>query len=208
MKIISHRGYWSDPSEKNTQEAFVRSFQEGFGTELDVRDCNRQLVVSHDMPTGDELLLAEVLDFLEGRNLPVAVNIKADGLAKPLLEIMSSYKSLDWFTFDMSIPETIVQLKLGLPVFTRASEHETPPPLYQSALGVWLDSFDGEWWTPSTAESFLHDGKRVCIVSPELHGRDHYPLWNRLASSGLTEHPELILCTDLPAEARQMFGAT
>lgn len=38
MKIISHRGFWHNPSEKNTEMAFCRSFELGFGTETDVRD--------------------------------------------------------------------------------------------------------------------------------------------------------------------------
>ena len=51
-KNISHRGYWQDASEK--QRTFV-AICPWFGTETDVRDCE-QLVISHDMPTGNELL--------------------------------------------------------------------------------------------------------------------------------------------------------
>jgi hypothetical protein len=29
--------------------------------------------------------------------------------------------------------------------------------------GVWLDCFEGIWFTPSTVETFLRDGKRVAI---------------------------------------------
>ena len=50
MIIISHRGYWIQPAEKNTEEAFSRSFERGMGTETDVRDHRGELVISHDMP--------------------------------------------------------------------------------------------------------------------------------------------------------------
>lgn len=208
MIVLSHRGYWKEPAEKNRPVAFHRSYDLGFGTETDVRDLRGELMIAHDMPTGEEISLAAMLDILAGRNLPLAMNVKADGLARALKAIMDARGVADWFTFDMSVPETVVQLRLGLPVFTRASEYEMPPPLYDRAIGVWLDAFTGQWWEPAVAESFLRDGKRVCIVSPELHGRDHLPLWSALAASGLAAHPALMLCTDLPEDARARFGAS
>lgn len=38
MKILSHRGWWQNENEKNTILAFQRSFQNSFGTEMDIRD--------------------------------------------------------------------------------------------------------------------------------------------------------------------------
>jgi hypothetical protein len=208
MIVLSHRGYWKEPAEKNRPVAFHRSYDLGFGTETDVRDLRGELMIAHDMPTGEEISLAAMLDILAGRNLPLAMNVKADGLARALKAMMDARGVADWFTFDMSVPETVVQLRLGLPVFTRASEYEMPPPLYDRAIGVWLDAFTGQWWEPAVAEGFLRDGKRVCIVSPELHGRDPLPLWGRLEASGLAAHPALMLCTDLPEDARARFGAS
>jgi hypothetical protein len=208
MIVLSHRGYWKEAAEKNRPVAFHRSYDLGFGTETDVRDLRGELMIAHDMPTGEEISLAAMLDILAGRTLPLAMNVKADGLARALKAVMDARGVADWFTFDMSVPETVVQLRLGLPVFTRASEYEMPPPLYDRAIGVWLDAFTGQWWEPAVAEGFLRDGKRVCIVSPELHGRDPLPLWSRLEASGLAAHPALMLCTDLPEDARARFGAS
>ena len=64
MRIISHRGYWNTPAEKNTIHAFQRSFALGFGTETDIRDLKGELVISHDMPIGDEIRFEDFLDFL------------------------------------------------------------------------------------------------------------------------------------------------
>jgi hypothetical protein len=101
----------------------------------------------------------------------------------------------------MTVPELVVQLRLGLPAYTRASEYEQPPPCYDRAIGVWLDAFEGQWYSASVIERFLRDGKKVCIVSPELHGREHRSLWSSLKQSGLVAHPDLTLCTDLPEDA-------
>ena len=206
MIILSHRGYWKEVAEKNRPVAFHRSFDQGFGTETDVRDVAGKLVISHDMPKGEEISLEDMLDILAGRDLPMAMNIKADGLAIALNNAMRDRGLTRWFTFDMSVPETVVQLRLGLPVFTRASEFENPPPLYDRAIGVWVDDFGAEWMTPAAIRAFLADGKRVCIVSPELHGRDPQPLWQALKSDGVTTAPNLMLCSDLPERAAEFFG--
>jgi nucleoside-diphosphate-sugar epimerase len=49
MNIISHRGFWLKDEEKNTIQAFERSFEFGFGTETDIRDYKGELVISYDM---------------------------------------------------------------------------------------------------------------------------------------------------------------
>jgi hypothetical protein len=47
-------------------------------------------------------------------------------------------------------------------------------------------------------------GKQVCVVSPELHSREHLDLWHSLKKmSGTTD---LLLCTDFPEQARQFFA--
>lgn len=48
IKIIAHRGMWFQQDEKNTFPAFERALQNGFGIETDFRDCNGELVISHD----------------------------------------------------------------------------------------------------------------------------------------------------------------
>lgn len=206
MIVLSHRGYWLRPEEKNTPPAFSRSFDMGFGTETDVRDTGGRLVISHDLAGGDEISFSEVLDMLADRPLPLALNIKADGLARALVQELAARSLSHWFTFDMSVPELVAQLRLGLPVFTRASEYEPEPALYARATGVWLDSFERDWFGVDAISEFLSDGKQVCVVSPELHGRDPQPLWTLLKNSRFAEHPQLMICTDRPEDARAQFG--
>lgn len=203
MIILSHRGYWLESTEKNKEVAFRRSFDLGFGTETDVRDRKGELVISHDMPNGNEMTLDDFLKIFGKRTLPLAMNIKADGLVIPLNKAMQAKGITDWFVFDMSIPDTRGYLQAGVPVFARMSEVEREPAWLDKSAGVWLDAFNGTWYDANVVDSLLKSGKRVCIVSPELHGRDYEPLWNTLLP--LAEHPALMLCTDFPERAKIYF---
>jgi len=201
--IISHRGYWKTSDEKNTSTAFQRSFDLGFGTETDVRDCKGDLLISHDMPSGKEISLEQSIDVLAGRNLPLAINIKSDGLAGMLGEIMRKRQVQNWFVFDMSIPDMRSHLNVGNPVFTRMSEIELEPAYLEESEGVWLDMFASQWYDTSVIESLLNRGKQVCIVSSELHGKTPSGLWDSLRT--IADNPNLLLCTDQPESARQYF---
>lgn len=207
MEILSHRGYWKTAGEKNTQTAFARSFALGFGTETDVRDLQGRLVISHDMPTepamGLDSYLAGLAQHTGGR-LTQALNIKSDGLAVPLARHMRECAH-PWFVFDMSVPDMVQHLRAGNPCFARMSEYEAFPQAFAGQIqGIWLDAFQSTWYSASLIESLLGQGLRVCVVSPELHGRsDAEDLWRALRP--LREHPDLLLCTDLPEAARALL---
>ena len=66
-----------------------------------------------------------------------------------------------------------------------------------------LDSFEKEWFDTSTIKDLLAINKRVCIVSPELHGREYKKFWNTIKS--LSNEKDLMLCTDYPEEAKVFF---
>lgn len=203
MKIISHRGFWQTTSEKNTESSFIRSFDLGFGTETDVRDSQGKLVISHDIARGDEMTLSALLALMSKDQQLLALNIKSDGLARLLCTTMSNYNRDNWFVFDMSIPDMREHLAIGNPVFTRMSEVEQNPVWLDRVDGVWLDSFDSEWFDLSLINDLLKEGKRVCVVSSELHNRKHLALWSMLLP--LAKSDLLILCTDYPAKAREFF---
>lgn len=208
MKIISHRGYWLSASEKNKTTAFERSFELGFGTETDIRDCLGQLVISHDVPSHNEQSLEGFLASAScfatiKKPLTLALNIKADGLVALLAKLLPRYPQLDCFVFDMAVPDMRQYLAVGIPVFTRMSEVERVPSFLDQATGVWLDAFEGEWYSNETIEDLLRAGKRVCIVSSELHGRPHLAQWRQL--NDLTQTNQIILCTDKPEEALAYF---
>lgn len=211
MQIISHRGYWKVGTEKNKIVAFERSFNLGFGTETDVRDFNGELVISHDFPTSSKEKMIYLEDFFNsyisiGNNLPLALNIKSDGLQEKLKTLIIKYNITNYFVFDMSIPDTLGYVKKEINFFSRQSEYELTPILYKECNGVWLDEFLTHWITSEIIEDHLKKNKVVCIVSPELHGRNNTREWANYKNFITNQFSDnLILCTDNPEEAKKYF---
>jgi glycerophosphoryl diester phosphodiesterase len=209
MIILSHRGFWDDKIAKNSIESFERSFKVGFGIETDFRDCEGNLVISHDPPLKNSLYANKLFSLLAQTNkdLPLAINIKADGIQNLIKSALDEYDIHNYFLFDMSVPDAITSIKAGLKIFTRQSEIETSPYLYDQAKGIWIDAFyDDLWITPSLIEQHLDAGKQVCLVSPELHGRPHHAFWERLARLSICTRSTLMLCTDYPDKAHSYFN--
>ncbi len=208
MHILSHRGFWVRADEKNTVAAFERSVKAGFGTETDFRDCLGRLVVAHDLPDASALDADAFFACFAARNaeLPLALNVKADGLQDLMLSAVQRHALTNYFLFDMSVADALVSLRRGLRVFTRESDVERLPPFYERAAGVWLDAFaDESVINRSAIERHLAAGKQVCIVSSELHRRDPADLWGRLREAGVHQHADVMLCTDRPSEAQSFF---
>ena len=208
MIILSHRGYWKELDERNTRTAFARSFDLGFGTETDLRDCLGKIVIAHDMPKGDEMPFEEVLQIMNGRNLPLALNIKADGLADGILELLKKYGHTNYFTFDMAIPDMVVQIKRGLWVFTGLSDILQVPVMLDQSAGVWLDCFNSDWYGPDTIDDLIAGGKSVCIVSSDLHKRATDEQWAIVRKCKHIDTENLLLCTDYPEQAKEFFCNT
>ncbi|SEQ35826.1 hypothetical protein SAMN05216522_102271 [Rosenbergiella nectarea] len=200
MISISHRGYWLNPSEKNSIAAFKRSFSQGFGTETDIRDYCGELVISHDIPSKESISFEKFLNLFISydHRLPLALNIKADGLAKDINEFLKFYKIDNYFCFDMSIPDTLHYLEKDMNVFMRRSEYEADNELFFYAKGIWLDSFHANSLDNENVAKYLELGKKVCIVSPELHRRDESEMWKEIKAlpSEYYSSDQLLLCTD------------
>lgn len=205
MQILSHRGYWKEVSEKNQKIAFERSFDLGFGTETDVRDIKGKLVISHDMPSGEEITFEEVLQIMNGRNLPLAINIKADGLCDEIKNLLLKYNHTNYFCFDMSIPDMVVQLKKEMQVFTGLSDILPNPVLLDKSAGVWLDCFNSDWYGTDVIDNLISQNKKVCIVSADLHKRETDYQWELISKCKSINNDNLMLCTDYPEKAKEYF---
>lgn len=200
MQILSHRGQWSCQAEKNSSVAFVRSFENRFGTETDIRDHFGRLIISHDVAVGQPMDLERFLELYIklGLGLPLALNIKADGLQGLFTSMLEKFEvQQNCFVFDMSVPDMLGWLKTPVSVFTRHSDIEPDPVLYDRVQGVWLDGFYSTWWNADTIRRHIDRGKRVCVVSPELHGRDPVQAWDILGTCADCG-PDLMVCTDAP----------
>jgi hypothetical protein len=207
MEIISHRGYWKEIHEKNTKQAFARSFEKGFGTETDLRDYNGEIVISHDIPNNTAVLLSDFFQTYKssGKSKKLALNIKSDGLQKKILSELNKYGITNYFVFDMSIPDTIAYMDENIIFFSRQSEYELHPNLYDKCKGIWLDAFEGIWYESKLILEHLKNYKEVALVSPELHKRDHIEFWKMLKDNKIHFMKGVILCTDFPEDAKNFF---
>lgn len=210
MIIISHRGYWKASQEKNTLLAFNRSFEMGCGVETDIRDFNGKLVISHDIATENSLSVEDFFRsyqrFSNNRSL-LALNVKADGLQLEIKKYLEEYQIDNYFFFDMSIPDMMGYLKQQLTTFARWSEFEPETPLFKRVQGVWLDSFSKTIVDEKLIQNFIDSGKKVCLVSPELHARPYADVWKayKAFSASTLDSEQLILCTDFPEQAKRFF---
>lgn len=219
MLILAHRGLWTELPQRNTRTALRNAFDLGFGVETDIRDHNGELVISHDMATRDCIPLSVMLQDYNAAGRPgqLALNIKSDGLAGPLMDELSAFEGMreKAFVFDMSVPDTLHYLrKDGLRVFTRHSEYEPQPPLELQAAGIWMDCFVNQWVDPTEIIHRIRLGQIIAVVSPELHKRERYQEYWRflkmhLDHSGIDRgllEKSLMLCTDYPREAHDLFS--
>lgn len=180
-----------------------------FGTETDIRDYNSKLVISHDIPDAKSMGLDIFLDIYKSLNpsLPLALNIKSDGLQSELEKVLKNYQIEDYFVFDMAVPDGLIYARKGFRTFTRHSEHETSPAYYGLAHGVWMDEFNGHWISDAVINEHIRAEKSLCIVSPELHGRNHLQEWRHYKELESTiGKGKLMLCTDFPQLAREFFN--
>jgi hypothetical protein len=209
MIILSHRGYWKNENEKNIPISFERSFSLSFGTETDIRDYKGELVIAHDMADENSISVEKFFEIYNkyDKTLPLALNIKADGLQAKLKVLLKEYNITNYFVFDMSIPDGLQYLKQDMKSFTRESEYEIVPSFYDEAYGVWLDEFKGHWIDNKTIKKHINNNKQICIVSPDLHKREYKKEWQHYKDIekelGIDN---LMICTDYPEEAKEFFN--
>lgn len=210
-RILAHRGFWLEASEKNSTSAFIRALIHGFGIETDLRDLDGELVISHDPPKSGEkpISFATFLEIYKsvGTNGWLALNIKADGLSGLVGEYLVKYGIINAFVFDMSVPDMRHYTNSRTKVFTRLSDLEPIACCIDQCAGVWLDSFEEPYVKSSVINMTSQKGHFAAIVSPELHKRGYQEAWTDWASScNFSENGRLMLCTDFPSKALEYFG--
>jgi hypothetical protein len=212
MNIIARGGWYVMPEEKDLPSAYYRALEAGMGIVVPVRDHDGHLVIAHGPATDDAVAFD---DFLAERpvwpgNPPiVAIRVCAEGLSRLLHRSLLKLEGVVPYLVGISVPDMPAYMEGQIPIFVRQSDHEPQPPFYEFAEGVWLDSFERDWFDERLIIQHLRAGKLVTIVSPEIHGREHGPLWEmieklqgKLGELGTS----LQLCTERPQDARSVFG--
>lgn len=162
-QIITHR--------RNTIEELV-STPVKYGIEMDIRSYGDRLIVQHE-PFIDAVSFEEWVKHYKHRTL--ILNIKEEGIEYRVKEIVEEHKIQDYFFLDLSFPYLIKMINKGESrVAIRFSEYEseqTALALAGQAEWVWVDCFTKMPLSKRSYET-LSKHFKICIVSPELQGRD------------------------------------
>lgn len=144
-----------------------------YGIEVDIRSSSKELIIHHD-PLSNGNSFEEWLSHYKHGTL--ILNVKEEGLEPSILKLLDKYSIEDFFFLDQSFPFLVKWAELGLrKAAVRVSEFEeigTAQRLAGKIDWVWVDCFTHLALTRCEAESLTDAGFKLCLVSPELQGRD------------------------------------
>lgn len=164
MNIICHR--------RNTIEE-LKSTPSCFGVEMDIRSFGRNLVVQHDPFHRGPLLEDWLRHYSHGT---LILNVKEEGLEEHVLEHVRRRGIEDFFFLDQSFPFLLKTARQGeRRCAVRISEYESADTALRIASmvdWVWVDCFTRFPLNVQQARRLQRAGLRLCLVSPELQGRD------------------------------------
>lgn len=164
MILVRHR--------RNTL-AELRATAPELGVELDLRSRGDELIVHHDAFVEGE----RFRDWLAGyRHRLLILNVKEEGLEERLIALMRAHGIEDYFFLDQSFPFLIRTARHGeRRCAVRVSEFEsidTALSLAGCIDWVWVDCFSRFPLDGAQARRLREAGLRLCLVSPELQGRE------------------------------------
>ena len=164
MKLIAHRC--------NTLSELLATDSK-YGVEVDIRSEGDRLIIHHDpCVVGNEF--EEWVS--EYKNATLILNVKEEGLEQRVIQLMEKYRIEDYFFLDQSFPFLIKWSNLGVNrAAVRVSEFEsieTALTLAGKVDWVWVDCFTRFPLSTEEAKTLTQAGFKLCLVSPELQGRD------------------------------------
>ena len=192
MQIVSHR--------INTVQQ-LQSVPSRYGVEVDIRSYGDTLIIHHDPFIKGE----DFEDWLKYFNHSLLIlNVKEEGLEEYLLKLMRKFKIENFFFLDQSFPFLMKTSKYEHRCAVRVSEYEsfdTALSLSKRVDWVWFDTFKPLTLIKSDISLLKQSGFKICLVSPELQGRDpnkecfeicEYIKNNNIEIDAVcTKHPEL-----------------
>ena len=164
MKIISHR--------RNTLEE-LKQTPEKYGVEVDIRSYGEELIIHHDSCVAGNSFEEWVSEY---KNNTLILNVKEEGLEERVIQLMEKYEIEDYFFLDQSFPFLVKWSNLGVHrAAVRVSEFEsveTALKLAGKVDWVWVDCFTHFPLSTEESQRLKQAGFKLCLVSPELQGRD------------------------------------
>ena len=164
MKIISHR--------RNTVSELLATDTK-YGVEVDIRSDGDRLITHHDPFVTGESFHEWINAYQHGT---LILNVKEEGLESRLIGLMQSKGITDYFFLDQSFPFLVKWSKAGEHrCAIRVSEFEsieTALTLSGNVDWVWVDCFTKFPLSDDDAVRLRNAGFKLCLVSPELQGRN------------------------------------
>lgn len=144
-----------------------------YGVEVDIRSHGEQLIIHHDPYVEGESFEDWLAAYQHGT---LILNIKEEGLEGRLISLMEAHGIEDYFFLDQSFPFLVKWAKAGEHrCAVRVSEFEaieTALTLAGKVDWVWVDCFNYFPLSHEDAQRLKNAGFKLCLVSPELQGRD------------------------------------
>jgi hypothetical protein len=164
MKLIAHR--------KNTI-AELAATNSKYGIEVDIRSFGERLIIHHDPFTAGDDFVDWLREYHHGT---LILNVKEEGLEARLIKLMEKFSISDYFFLDQSFPFLVKWSRLGEHrCAVRVSEFEsieTAMTLAGRVNWVWVDCFTRFPLSENEATRLQAAGFKLCLVSPELQGRN------------------------------------
>lgn len=143
-----------------------------YGIEVDLRDCNNNIHLSHD-PFEMGEMFESFLDYFNHKFL--ILNIKSERIELRVLEILKKRNISNFFFLDSSFPMIINLSSNGCKkISARFSEYEeiqTILNIKDRIEWVWVDCFSKFPLTKNIFDKLKENNLKICIVSPELQGQ-------------------------------------
>lgn len=164
MKLICHR--------RNTVSELLATDSK-YGIEVDIRSEGDRLIIHHDPCVAGESFEKWIDAYRHGT---LILNVKEEGLEARLIALMQSKGITDYFFLDQSFPFMVKWSNAGEHrCAVRVSEFEsieTALTLAGKVDWVWVDCFTRFPLREHDTKRLTDAGFKLCLVSPELQGRD------------------------------------
>lgn len=152
----------------------LKELHSNFGVEIDLRDSSDgNVYIAHDPFTKGEIFEEYLKHYRHGT---IILNIKSERIELKVLELLQKYGVSKYFFLDSSFPMIHSMVNNGESnIALRFSEFEgmdTIRAMEGKVKWIWVDCFTKLPIDHSSFLKFKEMGYRLCLVSPELQGRD------------------------------------